>query len=279
MTKEIRTKHIQLLMLTEPVGTKEIENGSDSKQSPKIKSHYCWIKDLAKLISTQVSKNKGKFSLCDRCLNHFYNEKALNRHRPACFKQNSCQIEMPMEETKIIKFKNFENQLEAPYIIYADIETLLQKPDQNIEEKTISHGTTGQSSKTHQHIPYSIGYYIKCTFDDSKSRYASKRGPDCIKWFMRPLKDIAFDISRILRNDVGIKMTQEQENEFQQAIKCHICDIEFGPTDKRHRDHSHLTGQYRGAAHEFCNQHFRDSKRIPVVLHNLSAYDALFKRP
>lgn len=279
LTKEIRTKHIHLLMLTEPL-TEDTENrsGSGGQQSPKIKTHYCWIKDLSKLTSMQVSKNKGKFHLCDRCLNHFYNKTALDNHQAVCFKENFCQIEMPTEEKKFIQFKNFKNQLEVPYIIYADIETLLQKPDQNIGEGT-SQGTS-QASKTHQHIPYSIGYYIKCTFDDSKSVYASKRGPKCIEWFMGELKDRAYEFVNILKNDVGfVEMTREQQRKFKEATKCHICEIEFLPTDKRHRDHSHLTGEYRGAAHDTCNQHFRASKRIPVVFHNLSAYDAHFLLP
>lgn len=45
-------------------------------------------------------------------------------------------------------------------------------------------------------------------------------------------------------------------------------DGDFLPTNEPHRDHSHLTGQYRGAAHASCNQHYRESRRIPVVFHN-----------
>ena len=42
------------------------------------------------------------------------------------------------------------------------------------------------------------------------------------------------------------------------------------------KDHCHITGKYRGAAHNTCS-HFRiDPKRItiPVVFHNLKSYDA-----
>ena len=42
------------------------------------------------------------------------------------------------------------------------------------------------------------------------------------------------------------------------------------------RDHCHITGKYRGAAHSKCNILLRKSKKpfIPVVLHNLKGYDA-----
>jgi len=40
------------------------------------------------------------------------------------------------------------------------------------------------------------------------------------------------------------------------------------------RDHCHLTGKYRGAAHNICNLHYKVPNFIPVVFHNLSGYDS-----
>ena len=48
-----------------------------------------------------------------------------------------------------------------------------------------------------------------------------------------------------------------------------ICNEELGKD--RVRDHCHLTGKFRGAAHEGCN---KISKFFPVVFHNLSGYDS-----
>ena len=39
------------------------------------------------------------------------------------------------------------------------------------------------------------------------------------------------------------------------------------------RDHDHLTGKYRGAAHNFCNWQYRKQFQIPVFFHNLKNYD------
>lgn len=82
--------------------------------------------NLPKLISSQVSKNGGQFILCDRCLNHCYTPENTKKHQSACSIQNSGQIVMPNDDKKILKFEHFKNKLEVPYIIYADIETLLQ---------------------------------------------------------------------------------------------------------------------------------------------------------
>ena len=39
------------------------------------------------------------------------------------------------------------------------------------------------------------------------------------------------------------------------------------------RDHSHVTGRYRGSAPQSCNLNFKVTKKIPVVFHNLRGYD------
>ena len=38
------------------------------------------------------------------------------------------------------------------------------------------------------------------------------------------------------------------------------------------RDHCHLSGKFRGAAHEVCNLEYKAPKFFPVVFHNLSGY-------
>ena len=60
--------------------------------------------------------------------------------------------------------------------------------------------------------------------------------------------------------------------EFDDATECWICHGELG--GDRVRDHCHLTGKYRGAAHNKCNLQYRKPEFIPVVFHNLSGYDS-----
>ena len=58
---------------------------------------------------------------------------------------------------------------------------------------------------------------------------------------------------------------------YDNSTLCHSCNEELGKD--RVRDHCHLTGKIRGAAHEVCNLKYRVPKFFPVVLHNLSGYD------
>ena len=69
-----------------------------------------------------------------------------------------------------------------------------------------------------------------------------------------------------------IKLTDVLEREHEAAEKCHICLKEF--RNRKARDHSHYTGEYRGAVHNNFNLKYKIPDHIPVVFHNLSGYDA-----
>ena len=47
-------------------------------------------------------------------------------------------------------------------------------------------------------------------------------------------------------------MTIEDEDNYQNSQNCWICDEKIINRDKA-RDHCHITGKYRGAAHKKCN--------------------------
>ena len=70
-------------------------------------------------------------------------------------------------------------------------------------------------------------------------------------------------------------MTRTDLDEFSRASVCHICEEDICGFDKNKvKDHCHLTGKYRGAAHQECNLKYKEPSFIPVIFHNLSGYDA-----
>ena len=69
-------------------------------------------------------------------------------------------------------------------------------------------------------------------------------------------------------------MSAEEEEKFQLTNSCRICDKLFGVGDEKVRDHCHLTGKYRRAAHWSCNTNLKLTKKIPVIFHNLQGYDS-----
>ena len=49
------------------------------------------------------------------------------------------------------------------------------------------------------------------------------------------------------------KEEEEEEEEFQSSNTCQICKKLIDNDDEKVRDHFHITGQFRGAAHWSCN--------------------------
>lgn len=84
---------------------------------------------------------------------------------------------------------------------------------------------------------------------------------------------------------VQIVMTEKDEEEFKKSKKCHICNNYFAKnwknqyvanSYKKVRDHDHITGKFRGAAHSSCNLQWniKNGDQIPVFFHNLRGYDS-----
>ena len=48
----------------------------------------------------------------------------------------------------------------------------------------------------------------------------------------------------------------------------------FDIADNKVRDHCHVTGKYRGAAHWSCNVNFKMTEKVPLIFHGLKGYDS-----
>ena len=66
----------------------------------------------------------------------------------------------------------------------------------------------------------------------------------------------------------------EEEEEFQLSNTCRICKKLIDNDDEKVRDHCHVTGKFRGAAHWSCNINLQLTKKVPVIFHNLRGYDS-----
>ncbi|XP_072403137.1 uncharacterized protein [Diabrotica undecimpunctata] len=252
LTKEKNDKHVNLLLI------------QDKYDEPPTKYHYVWIKNLSRLLSKQLSKEEHKKYFCDRCLHYSRSQETLDKHTIDCLKQNETVINMPDKSKCIVKFKNFKNKVKVPFMVYADLETVLKPTD--------------DPKKPQEHIPAAVGYYFKCSYDDSLSFYRSYRGKDCMEWFADEMNQLAEDVSTVFLCPYPIHMSEDDERMFQAANYCHICEQRFSPEDKKVRDHDHMIPEnnFRGAAHEGCNVNYQDTHTIPVIFYNLSGYDAHF---
>ena len=104
------------------------------------------------------------------------------------------------------------------------------------------------------------------------------RGEKAVYRFMEAMLEEVKYCKKVMKKEFNkpLKMTKEDEEKFQKADECHICNKKYNETDVRVRDHCHITGKYRGSAHKDCNLNFQISDKIPVIFHNLRGYDSHF---
>ena len=306
ISKEKNEDVLNLLLLTE-------------EKEEKFPNHYVLIKDFNRFMYN-ITKHKNKKHFCMHCLQHFTNESILNNHKENCILINGTQgITMPTKKENILKFNGFKKQLPVPFVIYADFEAITEKIDscQPNDNKSYT-----EAYQNHRDCGY--GYKVVCCYDDKFTKEAviyrgdGKGSEGAVYKFLEAmLKEVQY--CREVREkefNKELNMTEDDEEKFKKADKCHICEEKFlfsisnccylckleiceigkkqfskfkqivlnckeckekfEMETKKVRDHCHITGKYRGAAHIKCNLNFKITNKIPVIFHNLRGYDSHF---
>ena len=81
------------------------------------------------------------------------------------------------------------------------------------------------------------------------------------------------EANKYFKTNLELQITPQEEESFQLAEECWFCENPLD--DTKVRDHDHLTGKYRGAAHNICNINVKQksSSFAPRFFHNFSGYD------
>ena len=233
-------------------------------------SHYCFVKNISALLSSQINKHKGTCNICLNCFNGFNTQHSLNKHKEYCYNNECVKINMPPPGS-FLEFKNFVHSEKAPFAIYADFESLIKPLDVCDPDPEKSY-----TMKCSKHKPISFCYYIK-SFNESvyKSKlrvYIKKEESDydAMDTFINWLESDVREIANLENKDMIF--TPENEKEFINASNCWLCGEYMG--NDRVRDHCHFTGKFRGAACNSCNLKHKRQNNISVFFHNLEGYDS-----
>ena len=241
--------------------------------SDGVKQHYCLIKSLSRLLSSQLTNHDGSIVFCLNCLNHFPNEEKSKIHEEYCLKNQTIKIEMP-EKGSFISFIHHNRSIKVPFVVYADFEAFTEEISTCEPNPKFSF-----TQKYQRHQPSGFCYKIVC-FDKNLSDpkpvvyRAESKDEDISQKFVEMLEK---DIKKIHKEfDFSKKMifTFKDKDDFEKAEICWICQKEFGEREKKVRDHCHFTGKFCGAVHTKCNLQFKKPKFTPVIFHNLSGYDS-----
>ena len=267
ITKDNDKSPINLLLIS------EVKDG-------KVNSHYCWIKNFDRLCHNQ-NKHHGKTFFCTRCISPHWTKQTLEEHLIHCKGVDAppCHAVFPEKSedgtNPTIKFKNIQHMMKAPYVVYADTESII-KP-------TTTPNTDTNTVQSSEHIPCSFAYVIVRS-DGKVISERLYRGEDAMNVFFDWLEQELENIREDLKHIRPLQMTEDDWDRHNAADTCWICDGPFKPYEQgdtgglwKVRDHDHLTGKYRGPAHSKCNLSLRiDPYRtpIPVFFHNLKNYDS-----
>ena len=160
VAKDVREKHVDLLMY-----------------SAGEKSHFCWIRNISRLIGGQYSSHGHELAYCRFCLHGFVGkvvkgkhtrlEDAKRRrddHEKECYVHNGQNLVFP--DFDYVEFCNIEKQVPAPFRIYADFETCLEDIKNVKREESLNDISMYDEEKEETRTSYTEHYqhHNACSF-------------------------------------------------------------------------------------------------------------------
>ena len=180
---------------------------------------------------------------------------------------------MHSKTNNIIKYNHGEKSMKLPFVIYADLECLLEKMS-----TCINNPNESPTTKRNKHVPSGYSVFTHCSFDESKNKLNYYRKDDCMNKFCKDLREYVTKIINYEKKKMIPLTTKEKIYHNKQKI-CYVCKKEYNNNDKKNykvTHHCHYTGKYRDAAHNICHLRYKVPKEIPIVFHNGSTYDYHF---
>ena len=176
---------------------------------------------------------------------------------------------MPTKLNKISKYNHGGKSLKTPFVIYANLESLLLK--QQSFKNNINESYTEWKAI---HEPCGYSFDLVFSFDSKEGKHSFYRGKDCIKRFCSKLKEFNYEqkeMTPLTSDDIALYQSH-----------WYICGKAFCYDKKQEKrfelykkvsDHCHFTGKFRGAAHCTGNLRYQVPHEIPVNIHNYSKYN------
>ena len=116
------------------------------------KWHY-----LAVLLKGITSTHEKDF-YCLNCFHSYRTKNKLELHKKICENHDYCHVEMPTKDNNIIKYNHGEKSMQVPFIIYTDLECLLEKMSTCINN--LNESSTTKINTQHQNIQYLLVVHL-----------------------------------------------------------------------------------------------------------------------
>ena len=159
----------------------------------------------------------------------------------------------------------------APFVIYADLESILLPVDQR----------RGLTHLYQNHKPGAALAILCTTVPAFTNQFYLYTGEDSLPQLLDQLIKWEMEIVEHLKQNCKMRfLTPQHQTDHENAVICCICHRQsrpFDPTipnDRRVAHHDHVTSCYIEAAHDECNRKRRVIFDVPVFVHNFRGYDS-----
>ena len=190
------------------------------------KWHYLVVKNLSRLLRG-ITSNHKEDSYCLNCFYSYRTENKVEAHKNICENHDYCLVEMPTKNINIIKYNHGEKSMKLPFVIYADLECLLEKMS-----TCINNPNESSTTKINKHTPSGYSIFTHCSFDKSKNKLNYYKSKDCMKKFSKDLREHASKIIDYEKKKMIPLTTEEKIYHNKQKI-CYICKKEFSNNEKK----------------------------------------------
>ena len=122
---------------------------------------------------------------------------------------------MTSEDTKILEFNQYQKSDKAPFIIYANLERVIEKID-GCKNNPENPSTTNVSER----IPSGFSISTISSFKSKENKDDVYRGKDCMKSFFEFLRQQAIKTINFFKKKK--LLTKEQQESYKNAKICYI---------------------------------------------------------
>jgi hypothetical protein len=241
--------------------------------------HYSAIINFNSFIRPFKTKCRRKIYTCKVCFSHYKSTEELNNHiQSFCTSEAPHIYEMPKKRlyAPTLKFTRHETSIDIPFYVAFDTESAMidfknkreLQPDKSGTIKIFKHDCILICAQVvtmleKKYVPRGIPLAPQIFF-----------GKDAAAKFVGFLNRIAWLVSDVVKREVPLNLTEEEERDFQNATHCAYCKMKFYSDKNKARHHLHQgKGKYLGASCFDCNIRMRNPKFIPILAHCGSAYD------
>ena len=131
----------------------------------------------------------------------------LESYKRLCRNKYFCNIKLPSKDNKTLEFNQYQKSDKLPFIIYVDLECLIEKID-----VCINNPENLSTTKVSEHISSGFPMSTLSSFKIKENKHDVHRSKNCMKKFCESLRKHAMKITNFKNNKMKLLTKEQQES-------------------------------------------------------------------